>query len=187
MVPGGAGTTYLHQQLKTGDRLDLAGPYGRFFVRKSVHQTERVPMIFMAGGSGLSSPLSMIEDLLDEGCDLPITLVYGQRNRAELYRHEQLQAWAAQHPNFTYVPALSDDAADSGWTGDRGFVHEVAKRHFNNDFSGHKAYLCGPPAMIDACLSTLMQGRLFERDIYTEKFLSAADAQRTRSPLFRSV
>jgi hypothetical protein len=34
--------------------------------------------------------------------------------------------------------------------------------------------------MIDACISTLMQGRLFERDIYTEKFISAADAQQVQ-------
>lgn len=187
LVPGGAGTTYLHQHLQEGDQLSLAGPYGRFFVRKSVHTSQGLPLIFMAGGSGLSSPLSMIEDLLATGCTLPITLVYGQRNRSELYRHELLQSWAAIYPNFHYVPALSDEPADSDWEGQRGFVHEVAKTHFDNDFSGHKAYLCGPPAMIDACLSTLMQGRLYERDIYTEKFLSAADAQRTRSPLFRSV
>ena len=48
-------------------------------------------------------------------------------------------------------------------------------------------YLCGPPPMVEACIGTLMQGRLFERDIYTEKFLSAADAQATRSPLFQRV
>jgi len=41
--------------------------------------------------------------------------------------------------------------------------------------------------MIEACLSTLMQGRLYERDIYTEKFLSAADASEQRSPLFKHV
>lgn len=42
--------------------------------------------------------------------------------------------------------------------------------------------------MIEACIGTLMQGNyLFERDIYTEKFLSAADAQKTRNPLFRSI
>ncbi|GAA6142849.1 2Fe-2S iron-sulfur cluster binding domain-containing protein [Hydrogenophaga sp. 5NK40-0174] len=188
MVPGGAGTTYLHQQLAVGDTLDLAGPYGRFFVRKSAHQNNGgLPMIFMAGGSGLSSPLAMIEDLLGEGCTLPITLVYGQRNQAELYCHDRLTELATQHPNLRYVPALSNEPEGSGWSGARGFVHDVAKELFDNDFSGHKAYLCGPPAMIDACLSTLMQGRLFERDIYTEKFLSAADAQRTRSPLFRSV
>lgn len=186
-VPGGVGTTWLHQQLKAGDTLNIAGPYGRFFVRLSVHRRERLPLLFIAGGSGLSSPLSMIEDLFDQGCELPITLVYGQRNRGELYHHEVLTQLAARHPNFDYVPALSDEPADSGWDGARGFAHDAARAHFGNDFSGRKAYLCGPPAMIDACLSTLMQGRLYERDIHTEKFLSAADAQRTRSPLFRSV
>lgn len=186
-VPGGAGTTVLHEQVKVGDRLRFAGPYGRFFVKRSVHERDRLPLLFVAGGSGLSSPLSMIQDLLDQGCTLPITLVYGQRNRAELYHHALLERMAELHPNFEYLPALSDEPADSTWNGARGFAHEVAREHFGNDFSGRKAYLCGPPAMIDACLSTLMQGRLYERDIHTEKFLSAADAQRTRSPLFRSV
>ena len=183
IVPGGAGTGYLHERLKVGDPIRLSGPYGRFFVRKSA----QVPLIFMAGGSGLSSPRSMILDLLAEGSTLPITLVYGQCRREELYYHDEFVELAARFPNFSYVPALSDEPADSGWTGHRGFVHEAAKAHFDNDFRGHKAYLCGPPAMIDACISTLMQGRLFENDIYTEKFFSAADAQQVRSPLFRRV
>ena len=129
----------------------------------------------------------MILDLLGEGCDLPITLVYGQRTLAELYYHDEFQALADKHANFKYVPALSDEAADSDWAGFRGYVHEAAKAHFDNDFRGHKAYLCGPPMMIDACISTLMQGRLFENDIFTEKFFSAADAQQVRSPLFKRV
>jgi phenol hydroxylase P5 protein len=33
-VPGGAGTTWLHESLNVGDRLQLTGPYGRFFVRR---------------------------------------------------------------------------------------------------------------------------------------------------------
>ena len=183
IVPGGAGTTYLHQQLAVGAAVKVSGPYGRFFVRKSASS----PMLFMAGGSGLSSPRSMILDLLAQGCELPITLVYGQRNRAELYYHDEFTRLAEQHPNFTYVPALSHEPEDSGWPGFRGFVHEAAKAHFGNDFRGHKAYLCGPPLMIDACITTLMQGRLFENDIFTEKFLSAADAQQVRSPLFKKL
>ena len=66
-------------------------------------------------------------------------------------------------------------------------MHEAAKAHFDNRFSGHHAYLCGPPLMIDACINTLMQGRLFEADIFTEIFLSAADSQKVRSPLFRKI
>ena len=42
--------------------------------------------------------------------------------------------------------------------------------------------------MIEACITTLMQGRLFERDIYMEKLFSAADAsQQLKSPLFKNI
>ncbi|UCV24283.1 NADH:ubiquinone reductase (Na(+)-transporting) subunit F [Ferribacterium limneticum] len=184
IVPGGQVTTWLHENLEVGEKLKLSGPYGRFFVKKSAN----LPLVFMAGGSGLSSPKSMIEDLLAEGFDKPMTLVYGQRSREELYYDAEFRALAEKHANFTYVPALSSEPEGSDWTGARGFVHEAAKAHFNNDFRGHKAYLCGPPAMIEACISTLMQGRLFERDIYMEKFFSAADAsQQLKSPLFKNI
>ncbi len=180
-VEGGAGTGYLHDVLKVGDALHVSGPYGRFFVRQSAD----LPMVFMAGGSGLSSPRSMILDLLDTSCRQPITLVYGQRTKAELYYDAEFRALAARHPNFTYLPALSEASGESDVA--RGFVHEAAKAHFQSGFAGHKAYLCGPPPMIEACLGALMQGRLYERDIYTEKFLTTADAGKPRSALFKRV
>ncbi len=183
IVTGGAGTTWLHEHLAVGQRLQISGPYGRFFVRKST----QVPTVFMAGGSGLSSPRAMIHDLLDDHNPQPMTLVYGQRTRDELYYDDEFRALAAKHPHFSYVPTLSGEPEDSDWTGARGFVHDVARAHFSASFAGHQAYLCGPPVMIEACIATLMQGRLYERDIYTEKFLSAADAGQQRSPLFKRV
>jgi phenol hydroxylase P5 protein len=182
-VPGGAGTTWLHQTLQVGDSLRVTGPYGRFLVRKSA----QLPLVFMAGGSGLSSPRAMIHDLLEEKSQQPMTLIYGQRTREELYYDDEFRALASQYPHFTYVPTLSGEPEGSDWAGARGFVHDVAKAHFGGTFAGHQAYLCGPPVMIEACIATLMQGRLFERDIYTEKFLSAADANQQRSPLFKRV
>ncbi len=183
IVPGGQGTTWIHEQLAPGERVKLIGPYGNFFVRKSADR----PLIFMAGGSGLSSPRSMIHDLVENGFDHAITLIYGQRSRAELYYHDEFLALAEQYKNFHYFPALSHEEAGSGWSGYRGFVHEAANQCFGGDFRGHQAYLCGPPLMIDSCVTVLMQGRLFEKDIYFEKFISAADAQQVRSPLFRKI
>ena len=185
-VPGGKGTAYVHEQLKVGDELRVTGPLGRFYVRK----TDPQPVIFMAGGSGLSSPRSMILDLLQsDGDSRVITLVYGARNRAELYYHELFLQLAGQHPNFRYLPALNEPTPDCHWDGFKGFVHEAAKEGFDNDFRGHKAYLCGPPVMIEACIRTLMQGRLYERDIYTEKFITAGDGAQAlaRSPLFKNL
>ncbi len=181
IVSGGAGTAYLHQKLTAGSPLKISGPYGRFFVRTATD----APLLFMAGGSGLSSPRAMILDLLERGWQQAITLVYGQRHLAELYYDSEFKALAARHRNFNYVPALSDSAA--GFGGFSGFVHDAAKAHFRGDFSGHKAYLCGPPPMIEACLTALMQGRLYERDIYAEKFITAADAAKPRSAFFKRV
>lgn len=176
-VPGGAATGYIHETLAVGERVTISGPYGRFFIRKS----RETPLLFLAGGSGLSSPLSMIKDLLAQGSSAPMTLVYGARNRAELYYHAELSELAEAHSNFTYLPALSEEE----WDGEAGYVHDVASRHFGNDFRGNTAYICGPPLMIDACISGLIQGRLFERDIFIERFISAADAQQVRSPFFK--
>lgn len=183
IVSGGEGTAYLHDKFKVGDAVQLSGPYGRFFVRGSTN----APTLFMAGGSGLSSPRSMILDQLAHGSTLPIIPVYGQRTSAELYYHHEFLELEQRHKNFTYVPALSHEPEDSPWKGLCGFVHESGEAHFAEDFRGHKAYLFDPPLMIDACISTLMQERLSERDIYTEKFLSAADAQQIRSPLFKRL
>lgn len=183
-VPQGVATSWLHEKLQVGDTLRISGPNGRFFVRASA----RKPLLFMAGGSGLSSPRSMILDLLQRGWDLPITLVYGQRTREELYYHEEFSALAQQHAHVRYVPCLSHEPPESDWSGARGFVHEVAAQVFDGHFAGLQAYLCGPPPMIEACIATLMRGRLFERDIYTERFLTAADAaSASRSPLFHRI
>ena len=184
-VEGGAATNYIHNELKVGDEMALSGPYGQFFVRKSDEKN----VIFIAGGSGLSSPQSMIIDLLEQGDTRTIYLFQGARDVAELYNREKFESLAKEYPNFKYIPALNAPKPEDHWTGFTGYVHEAVANHFENKCSGHKAYLCGPPPMIDAAISTLMQSRLFEKDIHTERFLSAADgaAGQSRSALFRHI
>lgn len=184
-VPGGAGTTYIHEQLKSGDKLSFTAPYGRFFVRKSVDQ----PTIFIAGGSGLSSPKSMVLDLLESGEKREIYLFHGVRSRGDLYYEDLFRKLESEHPNFHYVPALSEPKPDDAWDGAKGFIHEAAEEVFAGKFSGNSAYLCGPPPMIEASIRALMKGRLFEKDIFTERFLTAADAEgdTTASMVFKRI
>ncbi len=184
LVENGQATTWLHNTLKKGDRLRFTGPYGRFFVRKSRSE----PMLFLAGGSGLSSPKSMILDLFESAETRDVTLIYGARNERELYYRELFEELDHEHDNFHYIPVLSEEPLQSGWRGERGFVHEAARRIYDGRFSGIQAYLCGPPPMVDACVTTLMQGRLFERDIYTENFFNQSSGEaRSRSPLFKAI
>lgn len=182
-VPNGKATTWLHEQLKIGDTLNFSGPYGQFFTRKSRGGTK----IFIGGGSGLSSPKSMIEDLLEGGWSEPIWLFQGARGLKDLYYRDLFEKMAAEHDNFHYVPALSEPDADDDWSGETGFVHEAVERAFDGQFEGHTAYLCGPPPMIEAAIRTLMKGRLFEEGIFTEKFLTAGDEDKVKSPVFRRI
>ncbi|XOT98293.1 phenol hydroxylase, partial [Alcaligenes pakistanensis] len=94
---------------------------------------------------------------------------------------------AEKHDNFHYIPALNAPLPDDAWEGFVGFVHEAVGQFFEQRCSGNKAYLCGPPPMIEAAISTLMQSRLFERDIHMEQFLTAADGAtgKVRSALFK--
>ena len=184
-VSGGQATEYIHNNLKVGDKLKLNGPYGRFFVRSSAPEK----FLFLAGGTVLYSPKSMILDLLEKDESREITLVYGARNRAELYDDTLFLDLVGKHTNFTYVPTLSQPEEGDNWVGETGYVHDAATKHFGGDFRNHKAYMCGPTGMIDACITALIRGRLFERDMYMEKFISAADTDLAaqRSPLFKSI
>lgn len=185
LVPGGKATTWLHQELSEGDEVSFAGPYGQFFVRKSIDK----PKIFVAGGSGLSAIRSMILDLLEEGHDQPVFLFQGARDIPDLHYADEFRALEKEHDDFHYVPALCSCGDDSPWEGERGFIHEALERKFEGRFSGNQAYLCGPPVMVEACIRSLMKGRLFEQDIYTEKFVTAADGDQAvaRSPVFKRI
>ncbi|AOW25321.1 phenol hydroxylase [Sphingomonas melonis TY] len=184
LVPGGKATTHLHEHLKVGDQIRFAGPFGRFFVRRSANK----PLIFLAGGSGLSSPKSMILELIGQGYDQPITLIHGARRPHDLHYADFFRKLAEENPTFRYVPVLSQAEPEDAWEGETGYVHEAAERLFAGRFTGHQAYLCGPPPMIEAGIGALMKGRLFERDIFVEKFVTAADAEKSvRSPFFKKL
>ena len=184
-VEEGAGTAYMHERLAPGQELRFTGPWGRFYVRRS----DPKPILFVAGGSGLSCIKSMLLDLLESGDRRPLTLVQGARNLAELYYRDRFETLASRHPNFIYIPALSDPLPGDEWQGATSMAHEAARDAFDGRFQGMRAYLCGPPPMIEACIRVLMRGRLFEKDIFTEKFVTAADGESALagSPLFKRL
>ena len=70
---------------------------------------------------------------------------------------------------------------------ERGNVNELADKKFQGKFGGHNAYICGPPKMVDACITTLMRGRLFEEHIFVENFYTNenGDSAGRRSALFK--
>jgi phenol/toluene 2-monooxygenase (NADH) P5/A5 len=166
LVEEGEATHYLHNTLQVGDVLSVSGPYGQFYVRKSLPE----PIIFLAAGSGLSGVKSMVMELVENNDPRPITLIYGAHGEQEVYYRDLFEQYARERANFTLLLAVNDNnplsCGDNQWGG----LQELAYHHFEGKFEGYNAYVCGPPSMVDSCVATLMRGRCFEKHLFVEKF-----------------
>ncbi|NLI76701.1 MAG: 2Fe-2S iron-sulfur cluster binding domain-containing protein [Candidatus Riflebacteria bacterium] len=163
-VENGIMSTYLHS-LQVGDRLTMSGPYGEFYLRED---TDRA-VVCIAGGVGLAPLNSIIRSLAAAGSERPVWLFYGARTLPLLYYHQEFVEAARRNPRFRYVPALSEDAGDGGWTGHRGFITRVFEEVFPAGEPA-EAYLCGPPIMIDALLPIVEAKGIRREDIFYDRF-----------------
>jgi len=184
LVEGGDATHYIHNELSVGDILSFSGPYGHFYLRKSLPE----PILFFAGGSGLSGVKSMIMELVEARDPRPLTLIYGVQRREEAYYQELFELYAREHPDFTLLLAVNDPDSTQCSDGRWGCLQELANQHFEGDFEGNNAYVCGPTDMVDACLTSLIQGRCFEKHIFVENFYNrGSQVDRSKHVLFKYI
>ena len=155
----------LRGEIASGDVLTLKGPYGAF--RWS--DGDDRPAIMVAGGTGMAPIKALLEEAFARDTRRRIIYVYGTRRSEDLYQTEIMAEWMARFPNFTFIPALSDEPADSCWQGARGLVTDVLAREVR-DGLGAEAYLCGPPPMIDAAIPLLERMGVDRSDIHYDKF-----------------
>jgi NAD(P)H-flavin reductase/ferredoxin len=167
-VPGGKLSTLLNDTDVVGRRVELVGPSGAFWLRGST-----APLLFVAGGSGLAPILSILEAAAAQGVARPATVLFGARAQRDLYAQEQLQALAARwNGEFTVIPVLSEEPAGSDWAGARGLVTDHMPAHLS---ARTHAYLCGPPAMVDAALVPLSDAGVPAEHIHFDRFATVAD------------
>jgi phenol hydroxylase P5 protein len=182
-TPGGRGTDgWVFKDLKVGDQVKIAGPYGRFFFRTARENAA----IMIGGGTGLAPLKSMVRHVLETGTGQTMYLYHGVRGAADLYDVEFFRGLAAEHPDqFFYRPCLSEEDGVEGTS--HGLVTDVVMGDFPT-LRGMVAYLCGPPPMVEASLKMLMRKRLFPRDTYREDFFDSSDKATggVRSPLIRT-
>ncbi len=181
-VAGGKATDgWVFSGLAVGDDVALAGPYGRFVLKRGGD----APAVLIAGGTGLAPIASMIRHALVNGEYAGhLTLYQGARTREWLYDVEAFRELEATYPDrFTYRPCLSEEEAE-GFAS--GMVTDVLTAD-HETLRGYQGYVCGPPAMVEAALKALMGKRLFPRDIFREDFFNEGDKATggVRSPLIK--
>lgn len=167
-VPGGRTSSHIMATVKTGDRVGVEGAFGSAFLRDA----HAGPIIAVAGGSGLAPIKSIVETALASGGDSPITVYFGARTQRDLYLVEHFRDLSARHSRLTYHAALSSETAE-GWRS--GFVSDViASDHAA--LTGAKAYVAGPPAMVDAVQLVLAERGVAPRDVHADSFFTPEGA-----------
>ncbi|SCY97471.1 NADH:ubiquinone reductase (Na(+)-transporting) subunit F [Microvirga guangxiensis] len=165
-IPPGIVSSYLFG-LKPGDSIEVAGPFGDFHVQP----TER-EIVFVGGGVGMAPLRSMIHEQLGLGTRRRISYFYGARSVADLFYGDEFEKLANEHENFSWTVALSDPAPGDRWQGKTGFIHEVLRAIMRHHPAPEDCeyYLCGPPVMISAVLSTLDGLGVEPRSIFNDDF-----------------
>ncbi|MDB5803159.1 MAG: ndoR [Betaproteobacteria bacterium] len=168
-VPGGAASQFVQGKLAVGQTVRVSGPYGASYLRES-HQGA---ILAIAGGSGLAPIESILGRTLAAGNSNPVRLYFGVRALRDVYHEDLFKAWAAQYPNFRYTIVLSNEEAP-GYA--HGLVTEVVARELTGVI-GMKAYLAGPPVMVEAATRLLGERGMAARDIHADAFYTEADRQ----------
>ncbi|MFF5083396.1 NADH:ubiquinone reductase (Na(+)-transporting) subunit F [Actinoplanes sp. NPDC000266] len=165
VYPDGVFSSFLDGQLRTGDRLELTGPFGVFTLRDAPDRD----LVFVGGGAGLAPILALLRSMAERGIDRKAVFYYGARTAKDLCFVAEIEALKEKLPGFQFVPALSEPAEGESWEGEVGFITDVLKR-FEVDLSGAHAYLCGPPPMVEAAMPLLASLGTPEKHIYYDKF-----------------
>ena len=143
--PGGMGRHL--NSLGAGDEVRLKGPWkGLSYVAN-----EHTHMGFVAGGSGLTPCLQVIQEVLGNPADKThVTLLFANRSEDDILLRPMLDALAARFPEqFTLVYTV--DKAAAGWQGEVGFVSAaMARKVLPPPSDTTMVVVCGPPPMIKA-------------------------------------
>jgi CDP-4-dehydro-6-deoxyglucose reductase len=168
LIPGGKFTEYVFREMPEKAILRFEGPLGTFTLREESSK----PIIFVAGGTGFAPIKGILEHMFHHRMQREAVLYWGALARPDLYMSELPQQWAEQHPNFCFIPVLSQPGAEDAWTGRTGLVHEAVMADIPN-LEDYQVYCCGAPAMVEAAHRDFTARGLPEHEFFSDAFTFA--------------
>ena len=163
----------LPKKLAIGDKVQVEMPMGIAHVR-TLHTG---PVVLIAGGSGIAPIVSILRSVLAQETleHRPVHLYLGVRDERDIYLETYFTDLAARHRNLTVTWALSEP---TGATQRRtGFLDRIIQRDLiaHLPLDGWKAYLAGPPVMVNACVDTLEDLGVGRDNCHADAFYTASE------------
>ncbi len=144
---------YLTEVLMAGDKLELRGPIGGYFVWEA---EDGGPLLLVGGGSGVAPLMAMIRHRAAVGSGVPTRLLYSSRSYEEIIYREELEDLAAQGGSLEVIHTLTRSRPQD-WSGydrriDAQMLAEVT--WFPNE--SPLAFVCGPTPLVEAVGAALV-------------------------------
>ena len=158
---------YLVDVLQPGDRLELRGPIGGYFVWEPGRGG---PLLLLAGGSGVAPLMAMLRARIRAGTDEVVRLLVSSRSWDEIVYRDELERIDQEIDGVEVIHTLTRSRPE-GWKGfdrrvDRDMVAEVAWATHERPL----CYVCGPTGFVENVASSLVELGHAPELIRTERF-----------------
>ena len=161
----GAESRYLHDQVTTGDLLQVSGPSGVF----TFTGEEAGSIVLIGGGIGITPMMCVIRYLTDRAFPGDIFFLYGAHTVEDFVFREELNYLQKRHANLR-VAATMMRASETTWQGAWGPISKDFIAHAVPELTRRRVHVCGPPAMMEAVKAELLDLGVARDKIKTEAF-----------------
>lgn len=150
-------------ELQIGDEVEL-GPIAGAFV---LPEDKSKPLVFIAGGIGITPFMSMLRYLKEEGNPYNITLIYSNRNQASTAFLEEIKDLGLKIKDMKLILSMTEDEE---WMGEKRRVDANFIKEYFPNVNENYYMVVGPPAMTETVQKSLMDAGVEIDNIKVEKF-----------------
>jgi ferredoxin-NADP reductase len=165
---------YLYDELHAGDKLELRGPIGGYFVWDVATGG---PLLLVAGGSGIVPLMAMLRHRdIALGTDvaarhqIPVRLLYSSRRWNDVIYRDELARMRERDPTLEVTHTLTREQP-AGWTGFKRRIDLAMLEMVSWPASEHPhVFICGPTSLVEAVAADLVELGHQPALIKTERF-----------------
>jgi len=132
-----------------GLEIDILNPRGSMVLPEDTTR----PLVFLAGGIGITPLYSMIKQATRDLTAHKIHLFYANRTIAQTAFLDDLNGFSAKNPNFTFIPSMTQE--DNSWTGEKGRITKELIQKYVPDTNNTIFYMAGPTGMVSGMMEIL--------------------------------
>ncbi len=166
-INDGEVSTYLHDVLVKGDRLEMRGPIGGYFVWEAKITD---PLLLIAGGSGVVPLMSMLRHRAAAGGKHPASLLYSSRNFEDIIYFNELEKLRGAINGVQVLHTLTR-SQPAGWKGyARRIDQEMLKEVAQPLGKSVQVFICGPTLLVESTANALVKIGVRVDNIRTERF-----------------